>query len=75
MSIHTIVSFETADKSRNTDLSANKSRNIYMLQQEEYTKLLMKTSPKPTRNQVVKNYSSLTVLQKRSQKNCLSLIG
>ena len=42
----------------------DKSRNTYI--QSYYRK----TSPKPTRNQLVKNYSILIALQKRLQKNC-----
>ena len=56
-------------------VSADQSRNTYMLQQEEYTNLLKETSPRPTRNQPIKNYLKLSILLKRSQKNCRSLIG
>ena len=56
-------------------VSTDQSRNTYMLQQEEYTNLLKETSPRPTRNQPIINYLKLSVLLKRSQKNCRSLIG
>ena len=46
-----------------------------MLQQEEYTKLSKENITETYKKSTRKNYSTLTTLQKRSQKNCQSLIG
>ena len=55
-------------------VSTGKSRNTYMLQHEEYTKLLKENVTKTYKKLTCKNYSTLTIPQKRSKNNCQSLI-